>query len=85
MQQEWTLLLPDSAVHAPAAVLGKHTAGAMSDGLSQNVLWHVHGAVSGHLHDDQAENRPSMLPAPGLPGSQPGQVQLEDHFPGALH
>ena len=49
MQLGWALLLPDSAVHAPAAVLGKLTAGAMSDdGLSQRALGHKHCAVQSH-------------------------------------
>ena len=26
-----------------------------------------------------------MLPAPGLPGPRPGQVQLKDPFPGDIH
>lgn len=56
VQLGWALLLPESAVHAPAAVLGKLTAGAMSEGLSQRALWYKHCAVPGHPRDDQADN-----------------------------
>lgn len=55
MQLGRLLLFPGSAIHAPAAVLGKLSAGALSDSLFLSTLWLVQGSLGGTSKETKRE------------------------------